>query len=109
MKCLDLQMHSGKHTTDSHLEYLNNMLNIYHKEARDSVFKGNQGLELTLETLNEIKLSINGKEMPDTSLEDLVNTHDTYIEKALTPVLVEIQELQTITIKSHKKVNKICK
>ena len=48
MKGLALHMHSGKHMTDSHLEYLNNMIKLYHKETKDSMFKGNQGLELAL-------------------------------------------------------------
>ena len=48
-------------------------------------------------------------ENPETSLRDLVHTHDIDIEKALTHVLVEVQEVHTITSKSHKKVKKICK
>ena len=109
MEGLALHMHSGKQMTDSHMEYLNNLLNLYHKEAKDNVFKGNQGLELTLEVLNEIRVSINHLESLETSLRDLILIHDTYIEKVLSHVLVEVQEVHTITSKSHKKVKKIWK
>ena len=53
--------------TDSHLEYLNNLINLYHKETKHSIFKGNQGLELTLEALDEIRVLMNGVEIHSTS------------------------------------------
>ena len=67
MRGLALQMHSRKYMTDSHLEYINNLINLYHKETKHSVFKENKGLEITQEALDEIRVSINGMEIHNSS------------------------------------------
>ena len=84
-------MHNERQRNDSQLEYLKSPIKLYHQENKDSTMNINHVQELSVEIFNSIKVAINEYEYPVYSLREMIQTHDSDIEKELTHVLVEVQ------------------